>query len=51
MAIGIHSFISGQPTRARYVREYLEHMKARPHAWLTTADGIYEWMAEGPRAS
>src|SRR5262249_33576397 len=26
MAIGIHSFISGQPLRARYVREYLEHM-------------------------
>jgi peptidoglycan/xylan/chitin deacetylase (PgdA/CDA1 family) len=28
MAIGIHSFISGQALRTRYVREYLEHMKA-----------------------
>lgn len=39
------------PACARYVREYLEDMTARPHAGLTTADGIYEWMAEGPRTS
>ena len=41
MAIGIHSFISGQPLRLKYVREYLAHMKARGEAWLTTADAIY----------
>jgi hypothetical protein len=29
MAVGIHSFISDQPLRAHYVREYLEHMKAK----------------------
>lgn len=29
MAIGINSFISGQPVRAKYVRQYLLHMKAR----------------------
>jgi peptidoglycan/xylan/chitin deacetylase (PgdA/CDA1 family) len=46
MAIGIHSFISGQPLRARYVREYLEHMKATSHTWLTTSDAIYDRMAE-----
>lgn len=51
MAIGIHSFISGQPLRARYVREYLEHMKARDQAWLTTSEAIYEWMAALPPAS
>src|SRR5262249_11526447 len=45
MAIGIHSFISGQPLRTRYVREYLEHMKAIGRTWLTTADAIYEHLA------
>jgi allantoinase len=44
MAIGIHSFISGQPLRTRYVREYLEHMKARDQTWLTTSDAIYQFM-------
>jgi peptidoglycan/xylan/chitin deacetylase (PgdA/CDA1 family) len=41
MAIGIRSFISGQALRAKYVRQYLDHMKVRPGAWLTTADAIY----------
>jgi peptidoglycan/xylan/chitin deacetylase (PgdA/CDA1 family) len=41
MAIGIHSFISGQALRVKYVRQYLAHMKARPGSWLTTADAIY----------
>jgi len=47
MAIGIHSFISGQPLRARYVREYLAHMKARDDVWLTTADAISDLFADG----
>ena len=37
---------SGQPLRARYVREYLEHMKAASHTRLTTSDAIYDRMAE-----
>lgn len=45
MAISIHSFISGQPVRARYVREYLEHMKAKGRVGLTTSDAIHERMA------
>jgi len=48
MAIGLHSFISGQPVRTRYVREYLQHMKARGQTWLTTSDAIYEWIASQP---
>jgi len=48
MAIGIHSFISGQPVRTRYVREYIQHMKARGQTWLTTSDAIYEWIASQP---
>jgi allantoinase len=42
MAIGIHSFISGQALRVKYVRQYLAHMKAREGAWLTTADAIHD---------
>jgi allantoinase len=42
MAIGIHSFISGQALRAKYVRQYLAHMRAREEVWLTTADAISE---------
>ena len=42
MAIGIHSFISGQALRAKYVRQYLAHMKARGEMWLTTADAIFD---------
>jgi peptidoglycan/xylan/chitin deacetylase (PgdA/CDA1 family) len=42
MAIGIHSFISGQALRAKYVREYLVHIQARGEAWLTTADAIHK---------
>jgi peptidoglycan/xylan/chitin deacetylase (PgdA/CDA1 family) len=51
MAIGIHSFISGQPLRTRYVRQYLHHMKTRGEAWLTTADAIYEFLTERPPRS
>ena len=47
MAIGIHSFISGQPLRTRYVREYLEHMRARDRTWLTTSDEIYDFVTSG----
>jgi hypothetical protein len=42
MAIGIHSFISGQALRVKYVRQYLAHMKTREGAWLTTADAIHD---------
>jgi hypothetical protein len=51
MAIGIHSFISGQPLRARYVREYLQHMRAKGRTWMTTSDALYERMTGGTPAS
>jgi hypothetical protein len=44
MAVGIHSFISGQALRCMYVRQYLQHMKDAGQAWLTTSDAIYEWI-------
>jgi peptidoglycan/xylan/chitin deacetylase (PgdA/CDA1 family) len=45
MAIGLHSFISGQPMRAQYVRQFLQHIKKREQVWLTTADAIYDFTA------
>lgn len=46
MAVGIHSFISGQTLPTKCVRQYLSHMKTRGETWLTTADGIYEFLTE-----
>jgi hypothetical protein len=39
------------PLRARYVREYLQHMRAKARTWMTTSDAIYERMAGGAPAS
>jgi peptidoglycan/xylan/chitin deacetylase (PgdA/CDA1 family) len=45
MPIALHSFISGQPMRAKYVRQYLERIKAKDQVWITTSDAIYDYTA------
>jgi allantoinase len=44
MAIGLHPFIVGQPLRLKYLKQCLLHIKNQPETWLTTGEGIYEWM-------
>lgn len=44
MAIGLHPFIVGQPLRLKYLKQCLLHIKNQPDTWLTTGEGIYEWM-------
>ncbi|BAZ33376.1 polysaccharide deacetylase family protein [Cylindrospermum sp. NIES-4074] len=44
MAIGLHPFIVGQPLRLKYLKQCLLHIKNQPNTWLTTGEGIYEWM-------
>lgn len=44
MAIGLHPFIVGQPLRLKYLKQCLLHIKNQPCTWLTTGEGIYEWM-------
>jgi peptidoglycan/xylan/chitin deacetylase (PgdA/CDA1 family) len=43
MGFGVHPFLSGQPYRARYLREALEHMAAHDDVWFATADEIADW--------
>ena len=49
MGFGLHPFLSGQPYRARYVAEALEHMTRCEDVWFTTADEIAEWYLNGAR--
>ncbi|AFZ24631.1 putative xylanase/chitin deacetylase [Cylindrospermum stagnale PCC 7417] len=44
MAIGLHPFIVGQPLRLKYLKQCLLHIKNQPNTWLTTGEGIYEWI-------
>ncbi|WP_066380956.1 MULTISPECIES: polysaccharide deacetylase family protein [unclassified Anabaena] len=46
MAIGLHPFIVGQPLRLKYLKECLLYIKGHPNTWLTTGEGIYDWMVE-----
>jgi hypothetical protein len=46
MTISLHPFIVGQPLRFKYLKQCLLHIKNQPNTWLTTGEGIYEWMTE-----
>jgi hypothetical protein len=49
MALALHPFVSGQPFRARYLEQALEHVASHPGAWLATSDEIAEHYARtGP---
>ena len=43
MGIGIHPFLIGQPFRARYLAEALEHVTSKDDVWVTTSDAIAQW--------
>lgn len=43
MGVGLHPFLIGQPFRAKYLAEALEHICASDDAWITTSDEIAEW--------
>lgn len=49
MGVGVHPFLSGQPFRARYLREALEHMTAHDDVWFATGDEIADWYLEADR--
>ncbi|MGF1933605.1 MAG: polysaccharide deacetylase family protein [Nostoc sp. ChiQUE02] len=44
MAIGLHPFIVGQPLRLKYLKQCLLHIKNKSDTWLTTGEGIYNWI-------
>jgi hypothetical protein len=45
----VHPFLSGQPYRARYLREALEHMRGHDDVWFCTADDVADWYRAGGR--
>jgi allantoinase len=46
MGIGIHPFLVGQPFRARYLAEALEHITDHDDVWIATSDEIAQWYIE-----
>jgi peptidoglycan/xylan/chitin deacetylase (PgdA/CDA1 family) len=49
MGVGLHPFLSGQPYRARYVKEALAYMTQHDEVWFTTADEIANWYLQSTR--
>jgi peptidoglycan/xylan/chitin deacetylase (PgdA/CDA1 family) len=42
MALALHPFVIGQPSRHRYLDQALEYAAGHPEVWLTTSDEIAE---------
>ncbi|MCP9955515.1 polysaccharide deacetylase family protein [Actinomadura madurae] len=47
MALALHPFVIGQPSRARYLDQALEYVAKHPGVWLTTSDEIAEHYQNG----
>lgn len=47
MGFALHLFLSGQPSRSRYVAEALEHMAGHDDVWFASADEIAAWYLDG----
>jgi peptidoglycan/xylan/chitin deacetylase (PgdA/CDA1 family) len=43
MGIGLHPFLAGQPFRAKYVAQALEHIAGHDDVWRATSDEIAAW--------
>jgi allantoinase len=42
MALALHPFVIGQPFRAKYLDQALDHITNHPDVWVTTSDEIAE---------
>jgi allantoinase len=42
MALALHPFVIGQPSRHRYLDQALEYAASHPQVWVTTSDAIAE---------
>lgn len=43
LGLALHPFLSGQPSRLRYLEEALDHIRGRDDVWYTTSDEIAAW--------
>lgn len=52
LTLSLRAHLSGQPFRARYVREFLTYARSRPEVWFATGRGVVEAFraasSEGP---
>jgi allantoinase len=51
MALALHPFVIGQPSRGRYLDQALEYAANHPGVWLTTSDDITDHYACGLASS
>jgi allantoinase len=42
MTVSLRAHLSGQPFRARHVRDFLQHASARPEVWFATGSQVVE---------
>lgn len=43
MPICLHTFLVGQPFRAKHLKRALEYIASHSHVWLTTGDEVNDW--------
>jgi allantoinase len=43
MSIGVHPYVTGQPSKIRALRDFLAYAKQFPHVWWTTREELAEW--------
>jgi peptidoglycan/xylan/chitin deacetylase (PgdA/CDA1 family) len=48
MALGLHTFISGQAFRTKYIEEAIAHVVEHPAVWATTSDAIAAHYVSAP---
>lgn len=46
MPICLHTFLVGQPFRAKHLRRAFAHIASHEHVWLATADDVNDWYRE-----
>jgi allantoinase len=51
MALALHPFVIGQPSRAKYLRQALDYATRHPEVWVTTSDEIAEHYSRATRAA
>lgn len=51
MALALHPFVIGQPSRTKYLDQALEYVAAHPGVWLTTSDDIADHYQQSLRAT
>ncbi len=46
MPICLHTFLVGQPFRAKHLKRAFEYIAGHDHVWLTTGDEVNDWYRE-----